>query len=595
MSVERTTNTQTQATALLRAGRRWAIAALLLLPAVRASASSGYISVYYSIEGVGESSYTLNHADGASEGLDDNDTIWYFIACLSCRTDTKVVSSVDGEDLKIDTRPVSSESGVSVRCSAVAKDGGSVAVNHAAQWVEIYTYGFEGYEVTVDGRDARTTSRIDLNPVTGTFSSGETITTLSISFTRKPGYEPPDPPADPDPGQDEEPGVSEPAPDALYITNLIEGWSQGQTGAWTLVHNRAALDAIDANDAAYDRPASANRSSLVVSSVAEPATGERHLLTVDARPPAGVREIDLFVGVESASSGPIQFGSPTANKLVFSFPAGAKDPFAGKPITFQQYDPADPSASYPIWDIRKIIAGNQGILALDDLRGSLASGIPYLCAHVSTSRQPGDILRDGRIDVNDYRLVVLEQGLTGPADTDVASPKGLGLPDGAVDAWDLHYLYELLTDAEKAEVTPPVLPVLTEGFESGGLAALNWSSLQGSKWFVTSDDRHSGAHSARAGRITHGEITTLSLTLDCTAGRISFWRKVSTEYNWDNYRFYIDNKLQEKLSGEVAWSEASFPIEAGRHIFRWEYEKDDAMSCGQDTVYLDDLTIPAVP
>ncbi|NLH43847.1 MAG: hypothetical protein GX448_18565, partial [Planctomycetes bacterium] len=81
---------------------------------------------------------------------------------------------------------------------------------------------------------------------------------------------------------------------------------------------------------------------------------------------------------------------------------------------------------------------------------------------------------------------------------------------------------------------------------------------------------------------------------NCTAGRISFWRKVSTEYNWDNYRFYIDSKLQEKLSGEVPWSEASFPVEAGTHTFRWEYEKDDAGSSGQDTVYLDDLTIPAV-
>jgi len=58
---------------------------------------------------------------------------------------------------------------------------------------------------------------------------------------------------------------------------------------------------------------------------------------------------------------------------------------------------------------------------------------------------------------------------------------------------------------------------------------MNWSFLHWPKWFVTSDDRRSGAYSVRAGRIAHGEITSLSLTVDCVSGRISFWRKVSTE------------------------------------------------------------------
>ncbi len=568
------------------------LAAVIAFPIAQAAASQGYISIYYSIEGIGESSYTLNHIDGASEGLDETDTIWYFIACLTCKTDTKAVSTVEGQDLKIDGRPLASESGVSVRCSAVAKDGGPIAIDHAAQWIEIYMHGFEGYEVAVDGHDARTTERIDLSPVTGTFSSGQTITTVNISFTRKPGYVPPDPPVIPDPGPSETPSVSEPVQDTLYVTNLIEGWPAHQTGTWTLVHDKTAMDGLDMDDAPYARPANTNRNSLIVSSVTDPTTGKRSLLAVDARSPASVKDIDLCIGVESASATPLVFAKPTANKLVFSFAAGIKTPFAGKPIIFQQYDPADPNAHYPVWDIRRIIANHQGILPLADLQGPVASGVPYLCARVSTNRLLGDVLRDGRIDANDYRLIALDQGLTGPADTDIASSRGLGLPDSVVDAWDLNHLYRLLADREKAQVTPPTLPALTEGFESGGLDTLEWSFLHWPKWFVTSDDRHSGAYSVRAGKIGHDEITSLSLTVDCVAGRIRFWRKVSTEPNWDNYRFYIDNKLQEKLSGEVAWSEVSFPVEAGRRTFRWEYEKDEAGSCGQDTVYLDDLTIP---
>ncbi len=176
----------------------------------------------------------------------------------------------------------------------------------------------------------------------------------------------------------------------------------------------------------------------------------------------------------------------------------------------------------------------------------------------------GDVLRDGRVDANDYRLIALDQGRTGPVDTDIASPKGLGLPDGTVVAWDLHCLYELLAAVEKAKVTPPTLPVLTEGFESGGLGAMNWSSRQWSKWFVTSDDRRSGLYSVRAGAIAarrdHDALVDRQLH-----GRpdLLLAKGLHGVQIWDNFRFYIDSKLQEKLSGEVPWSEASFPVEAG--------------------------------
>ncbi len=601
MNAKRTTSERSQVRKSLSIGRRWAIAAViaLLLPAVKSWASEGYISLYYTVEGVGESSYTLNHRSGASEGIDDQDTIWYFIACLACKTDTKAVASVDGEDLKIDNRPINSESGATVHCGVVSKTGDPITVADAAQWVDVYMYGFEGYDVTVNGLDARKTSRIDLNPVTGTFSSGSMLETFSISFSRQPGYEPEDPgEGEEDDGDEEEPVPDEPAadesiPDALFITNSIEGCPSGRTGVWTVVHGRGDLDALDVNDVQHAELSGAGFHSLIISTIADPATGQRHLLAVDARPPESIEDIDLSIGVESTSDKPVSFVSPAANELVFSFPTGATDCFAGKPITFQLYDLADPDATYPVWDIRKIIENNQGILPLDDLVGSFVSGAAYLCARVSTSRLLGDVLRDGRIDLDDYSLIASQQGLIGPRDTDIASPKGLGLPDGAVDMWDLHYLYGLLADADKVKVTPPVLPVLTEGFESGDLDALDWCSLQWPHWFVTSDDRHSGTYSARPGKVSHGEITTLSLALDCTAGRISFWRKVSSQYNRDNYRFYIDNKLQEQFSGEVAWSEVSFPVDAGAHTFRWEYEKDDAGSSGTDTVYLDDLTFPA--
>ncbi len=584
-------------------GRGWAVATIvaLLLPTASSRASEGYISLYYNVEGVGESSYWLYHSPNASEGLDDQDRTWQFTTCASCQTDVKAVSSVAGENLKLDYRPLTSETEVSVYCSVVSRNGDPVVIGNAPQWVTLYMDGFEGYDVAVNGLDARTTSRIDLEPVTGTFSSGSVLKTFSISFSRRSDYVP----GDPDEGEDgdeygEEPVPDEsvnddPIPDALLIANSIEGCPASRTDVWTLVQGRGDLDSLDANDVRRVEPSGAGFHSLIASTVADAATGRRLLLAVDARPPKSVQDIDLSIGVESASDKVVSFASPAANTLVFSFPTGATDCFVGKPITFQLYDPTDADAAYPVWDVRKIILNNQGILPLENLTGSFASGVAYLCARVSTSRLLGDILRDGRIDLDDYNLIASQQGFVGSSDADIASPKGLGLPDGAVDMWDLHYLYGLLADSDKAKTMPPVLPVLTEGFESGNLNALDWDSLQWPHWLVTSDDRHSGIYSARPGKISHGGTTTLSLTLDCTDGRISFWRKVSSQYYCDYYRFYIDRKLQEELSGEVAWSEVSFPVGAGTHTFRWEYEKDETGSSGQDTVYLDDLIFPAQP
>lgn len=580
-------------------GCGWAVAAAiaLLSPAVSVWASEGYISLYYTVEGVGESSYTLNHRSGASEGIDDQDTIWYFIACLECRTDTKVVASVDGEDLKIDTRPVGSESGSTVRCGVVSKTGDSIALADAAQWVDIYMSGFEGYDVTVNGLNARRTSRISLDPVTGTFASGSILETFNINFNKCADYVPETPDEDEgDEGEEpvpDDPDSDEPVPDTLLITNSIEGCPSARTGVWALVHRQGGLDALDADDVLHVKPSNAGFQSLIVSAVAEPATGRQCLLTVDARPPKSKEDIELCIGVESQSNDSVSFVAPAANELVFSFPVEAGNHFAGKPITFQLYDPADPTTGYPVWDVRKTIQNDRGVLPLGDLRGSFASGAAYLSARVSTSRLPGDVLRDGRIDLGDYDRIASQRGLVGPSDADIASPRGLGLPDGSVDVWDMHCLYGLLADADRAKATPPVLPVLAEGFESGDLNALNWDSPQWPHWLATSEDRRSGTYCTRPGKVSHGEITTLSVTLVCQDGWISFWRKVSTEQNCDYYRFSIDNRLQEQLSGDITWSEVSFPVEAGTHTFRWEYEKDEADSCGKDTVYLDDLVFPA--
>ncbi|MCX5644140.1 MAG: leucine-rich repeat domain-containing protein [Phycisphaerae bacterium] len=138
------------------------------------------------------------------------------------------------------------------------------------------------------------------------------------------------------------------------------------------------------------------------------------------------------------------------------------------------------------------------------------------------------------------------------------------------------------------------LAAILEDFEMGKLNT-GWSSPGYPWWYVTSEDAHAGKYSARAGAIDDNESTSLTLRANVTEGQISFWRKVSSEEGYDVYRFSIDGKLQETLSGEQGWKEVSFPVSAGSHTFVWEYAKDSGSFRGADTVYIDDVSIPAAP
>ena len=131
-----------------------------------------------------------------------------------------------------------------------------------------------------------------------------------------------------------------------------------------------------------------------------------------------------------------------------------------------------------------------------------------------------------------------------------------------------------------------------EGFETGDFIALNWALDGDALWTVTSGTSHSGMYSARAGSISDDESCTLSVTLDCVAGDITFWCKISSESGFDSLRFYIDGAQQGEWSGQHDWAEVSFPVTAGTHTFEWTYSKDGSVSQGEDTVWIDDIVLP---
>ena len=139
-----------------------------------------------------------------------------------------------------------------------------------------------------------------------------------------------------------------------------------------------------------------------------------------------------------------------------------------------------------------------------------------------------------------------------------------------------------------------VIGLSIEDFESGDFYAFEWQQGGNADWTID-DESHEGVHSAKTGIIGHNSITSISIEFDILAnGEISFWKKISTEENYDYFRFFIDGNQQDEWAGEIDWSESSYSVTSGFHTFKWEYEKDGAVIGGDDCAWLDYIIFPPI-
>ncbi len=132
-----------------------------------------------------------------------------------------------------------------------------------------------------------------------------------------------------------------------------------------------------------------------------------------------------------------------------------------------------------------------------------------------------------------------------------------------------------------------------EGFESGDFNAFNWQNTGNMPWTIATDESDTGTFSAKSGQIGHSEQSDLILIAEIYDDiGISFYKKVSSELNYDKLYFYIDNIEQGCWSGEVFWSQETFPVSRGTHTFMWSYKKDYSVNNGDDCAWIDDISLP---
>ena len=202
-------------------------------------------------------------------------------------------------------------------------------------------------------------------------------------------------------------------------------------------------------------------------------------------------------------------------------------------------------------------------------------------------------------DAGGYDTVTCEDVLVGSGDAtrfDVAlgAPVEVDQPDGgevlAVGAATTVSWVGSASQSFQVQYATDPLGTTTEefDFESGVLDGR--FALDGpAPWYVTSGTAHGGSYSVRAGGITHGETTSLTLTAD--GGPVAFWYRVSSESGWDFFRFFVDGDQMFDASGNVGWTEYTTTLPAGTHELEWRYTKDVNTSSGSDTVWVDDISV----
>jgi len=201
------------------------------------------------------------------------------------------------------------------------------------------------------------------------------------------------------------------------------------------------------------------------------------------------------------------------------------------------------------------------------------------------AQHPGIIL-----NTNGFILPSLGVGVTIPVTFTVSL--GADLADGDIIPVGL----SLAAGAQNLNFCV-VLPIgmVGDSFESGDFSAQSWVNNSPVPWTIENSPSnvHTGIFSAKSGAIAHNTNTDLSVTMNVGApGSISFWRKVSSENNYDWLRFSIDGVEMGSWSGTKEWQQFSYNVETGPHTFKWSYTKDYSMSSGSDCAWIDDIVFP---
>jgi M6 family metalloprotease-like protein len=134
-----------------------------------------------------------------------------------------------------------------------------------------------------------------------------------------------------------------------------------------------------------------------------------------------------------------------------------------------------------------------------------------------------------------------------------------------------------------------VTPLLTLAQAVDALA-LNWTTTSIGPWVPQTAVTHDGADAAQCGALEDLQTTSVQTTVN-GPGTLTFWWKVSSEPGFDFLILYTNGVQVTAISGTNAgWTQVTRSIGAGTWNLLWTYAKDESLSIGADTAWLDQVT-----
>lgn len=135
---------------------------------------------------------------------------------------------------------------------------------------------------------------------------------------------------------------------------------------------------------------------------------------------------------------------------------------------------------------------------------------------------------------------------------------------------------------------------LDDGTFENGIIGGCWTFGGQADWQLDMSEVYEGVYSIRSGSINDNQKSDIEVSMNVpNDDEISFFRKVSSENNYDYLKFFIDDDLQGQWCGNDDWSEASFAVTAGIHTFHWSYVKDGGVAGGSDCGWIDNVVFPS--
>lgn len=220
----------------------------------------------------------------------------------------------------------------------------------------------------------------------------------------------------------------------------------------------------------------------------------------------------------------------------------------------------------------QISTSNDGHAAAQNTLATLSSASPYLNI---TSAQ----FDFYTFEYNDHRFASFNLSVSSIAPSGTLADLTYHVGSAAYEASKLFHM---------------LIGQVSENWETGNMSRFPWESAGDGLWFISSENPYEGTYCLQSGQISDDQKSELTININVLSDdSISFFRKVSSEDEYDFLRFYIDGEMIAEWCGETGWRRQSFPLNAGGHILKWTYEKDYSESYGDDAAYLDMISFPA--